>query len=47
MKRTTTPDKHSERVKLAYVLLRTGVITPYRFSQRITEIWEKRHAQRT
>ena len=37
--RTTKPDWYSERVKLALVLMRTGVITPKQFSARISYIY--------
>ena len=42
--RTTTPDRFSLGVKLAFVLMRAGVITPGAFSRRITKIWANRHA---
>lgn len=43
MKRTTTRDEYSHEVKLLYAGLRLGVISPARFSKRITDIWERRN----
>ena len=44
MRRTTTPDKYSIRVKLLYAALRLKLIAPKKFGQDIKHIWELRHA---
>ncbi len=44
MKRTTTPDQYSIRIKLLCAALRLKLIAPAKFSRDIKTIWDLRHA---